>query len=317
MSSELTARVVDDYDKYKFSFRDWDPEPSHYAQMGYYWGTTWPVMFPGIKRMAILWEDLAWTSMWRNGIDYMKLPPWEKWAKEKFGIDTVYSKAVKPRGTMYLPILQQIAESKAQAILYVSSWFTDTESFAKQWADSAARDIPVNLYGGVAQTHDYWKMTGGKALGVITSFTDDPLPLTPETAPFINKMHERKIPCQIHVHLAYADMYFIKKVIENAGGTDNIDKLIHAMETSETTYSLGKMAYEQKRIKPFFHSKVRVDPTDPMYKTYPGVYIQPMAQFQEGGKIAYLGGSCKENEKIFEKIGSPANYVPPAELRKK
>jgi ABC-type branched-subunit amino acid transport system substrate-binding protein len=317
MGSELTARVLDDYEKYKFCFRDWDPEPAHYAQMNYFWGTTWPKMFPGIKRMAILWEDLAWTHMWRQGIDYLSLPPWEDMLQKKFGIEVAYSKAVKPRGTMYLPIFQQIAMAKAQAILYISSWFTDTESFAKQWADSAARDIPVNLYGGVAQTADYWNMTGGKCLGIISSFTDGEIFLTDQTIPFVKKMHERKIPTQIHVHLAYADIYFIKKVIENAGGTGDIDKLIRAMETSETTYSLGKMAYETKKVKPFFHSKVRVDPNDPMNTTYPGVYIQPMAQFQNGGKIAYLGASCKENEPIFKDIGSPKNYVPPAELRKK
>ncbi len=316
MGSELTARVVDDYEKYKFSFRDWDPEPAHYAQMAYFWGTTWPKMFKGGKKVAILWEDLAWTTMWRQGIDYLSLPPWEKMMEETYGYKVVYSKAVKPRGTMYLPILQQIASSKADVILYISSWFTDTESFVKQWADSAARNIPVNLYGGVAQTADFWNMTGGKSLGVISSFTDGEVPLTPETIPFIKKMHANKIPTQIHVHLAYADIYFFKKVIETAGGTGDIDKLIHAMETVETTYSLGKMAYESKRIKPFFHSKVRVDPEDPMKTTYPGVFIQPMAQFQKDGKIAYLGASCKENEKIFEKIGSADNYIPPKDLRK-
>ncbi len=313
MGSELTARVVDDYEKYKFSFRDWDAEPAHYAQMAYYWGTTWPKMFKA-KRVAMLWEDLAWTTMWRQGIPYMKLPPWEE-MMAKYGIKVVYSKAVKPRGTMYLPILQQIASSKADVILYISSWFTDTESFVKQWADSAARDIPVNLYGGVSQTADFWNMTGGKCLGVVGSFTDGEIPLTSETIPFIKKMHEKKIPTQIHVHLAYADIFFVKKVIENAGGTADIDKLIHAMETTETTYSMGKMAYETKRVKPFFHSKVRVDPDDP-YKTYPHVYIQPMAQFQNGGKIAYLGASCKENEDIYKNIGSIKNYVPPAKLRK-
>jgi hypothetical protein len=317
MGSELTARVMDEYAKYRFCFRDWDAEPAHYAQMGYFWGTTWPQMFPGIKSMAILWEDLAWTNMWRKGIDYLNLPPWEEMLKKKFGIKVVYSKAVKPRGTMYLPILQQIAMKKPQVILYISSWFTDTESFAKQWAESAARNIPVNLYGGVAQTADFWKMTGGKCLGIISSFTDGEIFLTDKTIPFIKKMHAVKIPTQIHVHLAYADIYFFKKVIEKAGGTDNIDKLIRAMETTETTYSLGKMAYETKPVKPFFHSKVRVDPDDPMKTTYPGVYIQPIAQFQDGGKIVYLGGSCKENEKIFEGIGTPRNFVYPAELRKR
>ena len=41
MGRELTDRIVDEYEKYKFCFRDWDAEPSHYAQQRYFWGTTW------------------------------------------------------------------------------------------------------------------------------------------------------------------------------------------------------------------------------------------------------------------------------------
>jgi hypothetical protein len=106
-------------------------------------------------------------------------------------------------------------------------------------------------------------------------------------------------------------------VIETAGGTDDVDKLIKAMETVETTYSLGKMAYETKKIKPYFHSKIRVDPADPQHKTYPGAFIQPIGQFQNGGKIQYLGGSCEENEAIFKGVGKPSDFVMPAELRKR
>ncbi len=317
MGAELTARVLDEYDKYKFCFRDWDPEPAHYPQMNYFWGKTWPKMFPGIKRMAFLWEDLAWTHQWRVGIDYMKMPPWEEMLEKQHGIKVVYSKAVKPRGTMYMPLLQQIAMKKAQVILYISSWFTDTESFTKQWCDSAARDIPVNLYGGVAQTSDFWKMTGGKALGVVTSFTECELPLTEATIPFVKLAKKHNIPTQIHVHLAYADIYFFKKVIENAGGIDDIEKLIKSMESTETTYSLGKMAYETQKVKPYFHSKVRIDLSDPMTKTIPGVFYQPMAQFQNDGKIQYLGASCEENEPKYKGIGAPTDYVYPAELRKR
>ena len=318
MGMELTDRVVDEYEKYKFCFRDWDPEPSQYAMMRYFWRDTWQDRFPGgIKKMAILWEDLEWTKSYREGIPSLGFPSWEDMLEKEFGIKVVYSKKVKPRGTMYLPLLQQIAGSGAQNILYVSSWFTDTESFAKQWADSAARDIPVDLYGGVAQTSDFWKLTGGKALGIVSSFTDCIIPLTEKTIPFVEMARKHNIPTQIHVHLAYADIYFIKKVIETAGGTDDIDKLITAMETTETTYSLGKMAYEMKRVKPYFHSKMRVDLSNPIDKQLPGVYLQPIAQFQNDGKIVYLGGSAKENEAAFEGEGKPSNYVMPAELRKR
>ncbi|MBA7562300.1 hypothetical protein ES708_03952 [subsurface metagenome] len=318
LGSELTARVVDEYEKYKFCFRDFDPEPASYAMLRYSLDTIPQHVFPGgLKRMAILWEDLEWTKAWREGIPSLGLPPWEEIFKKDYGIEIVYSKMVKPRGTMYLPLLQQIAGTGAQSIFYVSSWYTDTEAFVKQWADSAARDIPVSLVGGSSQTSDFWELTGGKCLGVEGSFTDCLLPLTDKTIPFVKMARKHKIPTQMHVHVAYADIYFIKKVIETAGGVDDIDKLIKAMETVETTYSLGKMAYEQKRIKPFFHSKVRVDPNDPQHTTYPGAFIEPHAQFQNDGKIQYLRPSCKENEPIFEGIGSPSDYVLPAELRKR
>jgi ABC-type branched-subunit amino acid transport system substrate-binding protein len=306
MASELTAKIVDDYEKYKFCFRDWDPEPAHYSWLENIMGGLFKKVLKA-KKLAFLWEDLAWTQMWRKGIDYLKLPTWEEVAKQKYGLDVVYSKPVKPRGTMYLPILQEIASKKADVVWFVSSWFTDTEVFAKMWADSAAQKIPVYLYGGVAQTHDYWRMTGGKALGMITGFYEGDIPYTEKTLPFIALGKKLGIPLQIHVQIAYADIYHFKAAIEKAGGTDNMENLIKAMEEVETVYSLGKMKYQTKRIKPYFHSRVLCDPNNPYYM-YPGTYMLPIAQFQKDGKIAWV---VDENGKAI-----PKNYIPPDKLRK-
>lgn len=316
MGAELTARIIDQPGKYEHCFRDWDPEPAQYAQMKYFFKTMYPNVFKA-KTIALLWEDLAWTLEWRKGIDYIKLPTWEKLIAE-CGMKVVYSKLVKPRGTLYFPILQQIASAKADMILYVSSWFTDTESFAKQWTDSAAKNTLVSFYGGVAQTQDFWKMTGGKALGTITSYTDfdQNTQITPQTWPLMQKAKQRKIPMQIHVHLAYADMIHFKNAVEYAKGTNDIKKLIKGMEEVTTPYSLGKMKYETKRIKPFFHSLVRVDPNSP-YKTYPGHYYQLLGQFQKGGKFVFLSESCVENEKAMKKFYNAALFKTPAQLRSK
>ena len=315
MGAELTARILDNPGKYDHCFRDWDPEPAQYAQVKYFFTTLWPNVIKA-KRLAILWEDLAWTVEWRKGIDYINLPTWEKMANE-VGMQVVYSKLVKPRGTLYFPILQQIAAAKPDIIFYVSSWFTDTESFAKQWADSAAKNIAVSFYGGVAQTRDFWKMTGGKALGTLTGFSDfdSSTPITPQTMPLMNSARQRNIPMQIHVHLAYADMHHFKNAVEHAKGTDDIKKLIKGMEEVTTPYSLGKMKYETQKVKPFFHSLRRVDPSNP-YKTYPGFYYQLVGQFQKDGKFVYLSESCVENEKAMKKYYNPALYKTPAELRK-
>ncbi|MEI7996943.1 MAG: ABC transporter substrate-binding protein, partial [Methylococcaceae bacterium] len=252
---------------------------------------------------------------WRKGIDYIKLPTWENLAKEA-GLEVVYSKGVKRRGTSYHPILQEIAQKKADIILFVSSWFTDTDAFAKQWADSSSKDINVIFYGGVSQTRRFWSMTGGKALGTMSSFTDlDTVPITPKTIPLMEKASRMNIPMQIHVHIAYADIYHFKAAIEAAGGTGDIKKLIKGMEDVTTEYSLGKMKYETKKVKPFYHSRMRAIPTDP-YKTYPGYYYQLIVQFQEGGKIAYLFESCPENVKAMQKYLTPKAFKTPAQLRK-
>jgi ABC-type branched-subunit amino acid transport system substrate-binding protein len=305
MASELTAKIVDNYDKYKFCFRDWDPEPAHYAWLEPIMGALFKKVLKA-KNVAFLWEDLAWTQMWRKGISYLKLPTWEEVAKQKYGLDVVYSKPVKARGTMYLPILQEIANKKADVIWFVSSWFTDTEVFAKMWADSPAQKIPVFLYGGVAQTHDFWRMTGGKGLGIISGFYEGDIPYTPKTLPFIELGKKLGIPLQIHVHIAYADIYHFKAAIEKAGGTDDIEKLIKAMEEVESLYSLGKMKYQTKRIKPFFHSRVMCDPENPYYM-YPGYWLYALAQFQKDGKMAWV---VDEKQKAI-----PKNYVSPDKLR--
>jgi ABC-type branched-subunit amino acid transport system substrate-binding protein len=297
---------VDDYEKYKFCFRDWDPEPAHYSWLENIMGGLFKKVLKA-KKLAFLWEDLAWTQMWRKGIDYLKLPTWEEVAKQKYGLDVVYSKPVKPRGTMYLPILQEIASKKADVVWFVSSWFTDTEVFAKMWADSPAQKIPIYLYGGVAQTYDYWRMTGGKALGITTGFYEGDIPFTEKTLPFIALGKKLGIPLQIHVQIAYADIYHFKAAIEKAAGTDDMEKLIKAMEEVESVYSLGKMKYETRRIKPFFHSRVLCDPNNPYYM-YPGTYMLPIAQFQKDSKIAWL---VDENGKAI-----PKNYIPPEKLRK-
>ncbi len=312
--SELTARIVDQYPKYEHCFRDWQPEASYWAHMKYYFTTYFQKVLKA-KKIAILWEDLAWTQEFRKGIPALNLPPWEQMARDS-GLEVVYSKAVKPRGTMYFPILQQIADSKADLIFYMSSWFTDTESFVKQWVDSAARNIPVQFDGGVAMTQDFWRMTGGKALGVTSIFTDLDIPLTPKTIPLVKKARERGIPMQLHVHLAYADIYHFKAAIEKARGTSNVQNLIKAMETVETVYSLGKMRYQtSKKVKPLYHSTIRVDP-DNLYKAVPGYFLLLQAQFQKGGKIVYVSDSSYESEKLTSKFWNPANYKKPAELRK-
>ena len=106
---------------------------------------------------------------------------------------------------------------------------------------------------------------------------------------------------QLHVHLAYADVYHFKAALEKVKGSTDLKDMIKGFEDVETVYSLGKMKYQTQRVKPFFHSTVRIDPKNP-YKVYPGYMFLLHAQLQKDGKIVYISESAAENEESDRQI---------------
>jgi ABC-type branched-subunit amino acid transport system substrate-binding protein len=320
MGRELTSDIVKDYDKLKFIFRDWDPEDAHYCSIPAYFGVFRDVV--GAKKMAWLWEDLAWTTTWRNGV--AGLPTWEAYAKEN-GLETVYSKAVKARTGMYLPILEAINSSGAEVVMFISSWFTDTEVFAKQWANSSANNIPIFFYGGTSHTYAFWDMTGGAALGTGGSFYEKQEPFNPQCIPFLQKMKAAGIPVQVNVAIGYSDMYLFKKGIEKAQSTD-VNKLIPALEGLyiEDTAILGVHGFEGTKVAPFFHSRIMADPNNPKqpspyYKANKNKWVNPVGQFQGPNNVVMLSTGTDSTVWPPSYKGTyahPELYKSPAELRK-
>ncbi len=79
MGAELTARIIDQAPKYDHNFRDWDPEPAHYAQTKYFFCKP----CPSTRRRN---GSLSFGKILpgrRNGvrISYINLPTWEKWPR--------------------------------------------------------------------------------------------------------------------------------------------------------------------------------------------------------------------------------------------
>ncbi|MDD5312621.1 MAG: ABC transporter substrate-binding protein [Dehalococcoidia bacterium] len=320
MGRELTEDVVKDYEKYRFVFRDWDPEDAYYCVSPAYFGVFKEVI--GASKIAFLWEDLAWTTVWRNGLP--GLPKWEDYAKEVYGLETVYSKPVKARTGMYLPVLESLATSGAQAVWFVSSWYTDTEVFAKQWATSSAKDIPVCFFGGVSQTYDFWNLTGGKCLGALGTFYEKQVPVTPVNIEFLQKMDKLGIPVQNNVAVGYSDMYLYKKGIEKAGTTD-VETLIKTMEgltLSDTTW-YGMFGTSAVRTAPFFHSRILANPDNPrepaqVYKENPQYWYSPIGQFQGKDNVVLMAtGTNSKDWPIRYKgdFAEPEKYKSPAQLR--
>lgn len=309
MSEDITNVCIDK--GYEWVFRAWDPEPTHYCWIGEQF-TFWRDVI-GARKVALLWEDLAWTKLWRTGDPARNLPTWADLAK-KYGLEVVYNKPLKARYGNYLPIFEEASRAGAQLIFYCSSWFTDTEVFAKQWVESPAKDIPLALYGGIHQNSKaYWAVTGGTALGVTGVIGDYKYPFTKVTVPFVEKCEANNIAIQWQPHFSYATVYHLKKAIEKAGGTDDINRVIKAMTEVETEFGLGVLKFESQRIKPFYHSRVMADPKDP-FKAIPGMFAYVIGQYQLNGEWVPLWQPSWSVG--YPKLHQPTKYKSPAELRK-
>lgn len=306
---EVTEGIVTQYDKYKFFFRDFE-----FAQYPWYYNINMKMMRDTMKakKIAILYEDLLWTRAYREGDTRLGTLPMKRHAEEKWGFEVVYEKPVKARAGMWLPTLEAIAQAGAQAIFVLSSWFTDVEVLAKQWADSSAKDIPLITAGGSGQSQQFWNMTGGKCLGmVVMLWEEDKLPITPTLNPTVKKAMARNIPVQFHVLVAYNDIYGLKAAIENAGGTDDIDKLIKSMETGVIDGLTGPSGYNSIKKEPWFHSGMITNPDNVLEFAKPEFHC-PFSQIQGQGQYVLLQ---TQEGMMQKKFAHPELYKTPAQLR--
>ncbi|MDY0044352.1 MAG: ABC transporter substrate-binding protein [Syntrophales bacterium] len=312
-AEQITSRIADNYEKWKFVFRDNYTVPA----------ATLPIIRPvvdfyrsiGVRKVALLREDLMWLAGLFKTMpatkyhgEFAGLPDYA----ESLGMEVVYQKAVKYKAGMYSPLLEAIAAAGAEGIIFVGSDGNDFDVFIKQWVNSSARDLHMTLAGGCGGK--FWERTGGKTLGVISRGSC--------LVPLLSGEHTPEVPdvmetakkygldlCAQVLTSAYPDVFFIKKAITKAGGTDDMDALIKAMEETRNVGPMGPLHFEMTRIPPFFHGAAFVDMKDPSKEHPDGIRVD-LVQFQKDGKLVHLN-------KPFPGVdGSPEYYKSPAELRK-
>ncbi|MCK9276148.1 MAG: ABC transporter substrate-binding protein, partial [Syntrophales bacterium] len=130
-ANEITDRVVDNYEKMKFIFRD------NCAQLGRIKIFQEPIEFfhsIGAKKIALLREDLLWTASFFKGVSptekrggILGLPQYAR----KLGMEVVYEKAVKYKAGLYSPIIEAAAASGADCIVFVAGPGTGMDDFVK------------------------------------------------------------------------------------------------------------------------------------------------------------------------------------------
>ena len=299
----ITQGILNEYEKYKFMFRDVD-----WACVPWYYKHPWDIMknIIGAKKIAMLWEDLMWTKPYREGGILKGLPSQKEFVEKHWGLKVVYDKPIKYRVGMYLPILESIKQAGADAIYYMTSWFSDDEVFVKQWSQSSAQDLPIVTGAGSVAFHNFDAMASGKSAGAIGWCFDSELPITPMTIPFVKKAKQRNIPLDLNAHDAYNGVYLVKKAIEKAGTADDVNAIIKALEEVEIEGTLWNFSFRAPKEDIWFHGFTMSDINNfPPLEMRPGVNF-PWAQWQKGGKREVIYNSAKVPWADAKKYKSPA-----------
>jgi len=209
ISNELTQRVEDNYDRYKYFFRAF-PNATH-ALLGS--GDCVDTLrdYSGFNKVAILVEDITTITSF--------VPILKSFLVEAYDFEIVYQNKF-PTGTVdFSSYLAAVETSEAQ-ILY--TWITSNDGLilVKEWYD---RQSPVVIWGVNAHVGkpDAWDATAGKCecitnTGIATYIG---YPFTNETIPFRESYLERwgEFPDNSATY-AYDTLRFIlPDAIERAG----------------------------------------------------------------------------------------------------
>ena len=259
----FTELVANDYNKYKFIFRVYPSTADTYNPslkfMEFFKDTV------GTKKLALLIEDIGWTEVYRKG--HPGVFPTQKELFEKNGIKVVYEQNTDIKEKMFLPILEKVAQSGADTIYWITG-YTDTVTLVKQWAQSPAKNMDLVFQSGACSYAAFWQMTGGQALGVTATWPEVAIPFTDKSKPFIEKLKAKKAGFLASTYGAYDGPWILKGAVEKVGGTDNVDKLIKAIEDGQFQRGFWIWAFDKR------HEPKKGDPYHPTL----------LAQFQEGGK---------------------------------
>jgi len=307
-----TLKVMQDYDKYKFYFRNLPPDPDlNYNTPKTHFAIAKAI---GAKKVALLLEEAAWTECARKGCTVdtpygkIEIKAMKDWVPAEFGLEVVYVANIAVGQKDFLPMLEESARRGAEYIFVLSSWYTDTITMTKQWAESGAKNIPIGFFGGPNQWGVFYNLTGGKALGTMSIFYDTPdvPPVTPKTKEVVKKLNAMGLAADMSVHYYYSEVYRIKQAIEKVGSLE-MDKIIKAIEEMQFEHTALPSKYVYFGYKnPNFHS-------------YTGGYVL-IAQFQCNGKPVWITPSELLKEAGYgedvQKVSNIKLYKSPEELRK-
>ena len=254
-SLELSAKVAENYDRYKYWFRVMHTSDDIAESVA-----DWAVNFLhgelGYTKGAILSEDALWT----DGVipivrELLEEAGVEIVAEEHFDLDT----------RDFRPILSRIESRGAEFILDFSS-HVDGSTYVRQWGQ-----LEGPVMGGLnasGTSSRFWNDTEGGARGHADLIQGGyRVELTPKTIEWFDRYTERfEVSPDYTTGYTYDAMFIVKEAIERAGSTDP-DAFVEAMESTDYTGVAGRWVFDEKH--------------DPKFG--PDYRVMGMTQWQEDG----------------------------------
>lgn len=231
-SLALSAKVKQDYDRYKYWFRMMQTTDNTAQSIGDF-VVNYIHKKKGYDKAAILVENAAWAQdvlptvkklMVESGIRIV--------AEESFDVDTKDFK----------PLLSKIEGSGAQFIIDFSS-HVDGASYVKQWGE--LKGPPMLGLNASGTSSRFWKDTGGQAVSHVDLIQGSfRTALTGRTVQWYDAyLKKYNVSPDYTSGYTYDALYVLKAAIEKVGGTDP-DKLVTALEAVDYTGVSARWVFE-------------------------------------------------------------------------
>ncbi|MBI5014406.1 MAG: ABC transporter substrate-binding protein [Deltaproteobacteria bacterium] len=237
LSPAYSKTIADNYDKYKYCFRD----SSHSGVLIKDMVTLFDKIKAehGLQKIFVMVQDVAHA---RKAGELV-----EKALKEK-GYQVVGNE-IYPTGTTDFATGLLKAKNADADVLFVWMDMPETAILLKQWKDFRLKILPVGFMGAAEQP-GFWNVSKGAAQYVLVNVVNGgnaPAKITPWTEKFAKAYEKRwKLePEGYGTSSSYMAVYLLKDAIERAGTLDS-DAVVQALETVDLMGVYGRMRFDPK-----------------------------------------------------------------------
>jgi branched-chain amino acid transport system substrate-binding protein len=235
-SNDISKRVHDDYNNYKYTFHGWMTSAfiaqsicdfSHDVLVGEF----------KMKTTVVMSEDAAWTKPLDER--YLECLP-------KAGLKVLDHIRFNPDTSDFTPIFNQI-EAKHPDTITTGISHVGVQPTV-QWHDQQV-PIPMSGQSSQATTTSFWKDTNGATEGVITASAAAPgVAITPKTVPFVEsyQKHNGGVSPAYDGFTSYDLVYIIADAIHRNQSSTDPDKMVDALEKTDYVGTIGRWQFYGK-----------------------------------------------------------------------